>query len=179
MLTPRQEDLAELGLPINTKEIDKQAVRKQYKKLSLTRHPDKEGGSKESFQALKDACDRLLDNTYSRPAPRRRTNDAQAARDPRRTNDAARQKWKRPTSNKTKESFGEAFNRWHKEEQNKKREQDHTDYWRTDCDYDFDHNAGKQPEPSSKPSSTPMDADLYFDNWSEDLHNYAKTKRHV
>jgi len=58
----RAEDLAELGLA-DTGDVDDRDIRKAYLRLSRSRHPDKEG-SKESFQLLVNAYERLRSGAY-------------------------------------------------------------------------------------------------------------------
>ena len=57
----RAEDLVILGL--SSAEVDASVIKKAYYKLAKLRHPDK-GGTKESFQTLVNAYERLEKNTY-------------------------------------------------------------------------------------------------------------------
>lgn len=59
----KAEDLAELGLADN-EDVDERTIRKAYLRLSRSRHPDK-GGTKESFQLLVNAYERLRSDTYA------------------------------------------------------------------------------------------------------------------
>ncbi|KAI9332835.1 hypothetical protein BDR26DRAFT_625225 [Obelidium mucronatum] len=59
----RSADLATMQLK-TTDPTDSASLRRQFLKLSLTAHPDKPGGSTESFQALSAAFDRLTTNSY-------------------------------------------------------------------------------------------------------------------
>jgi len=65
--TTRTDGLAELGLDAGAA-IDEKAIRRAFLKQSLPKHPDKEGGSTEAFQALSNAYHRLTHN-HRYPTP--------------------------------------------------------------------------------------------------------------
>jgi DnaJ-class molecular chaperone len=60
MTTSRQDDLRELGLSEAEVEADSRNITRRYRELARERHPDKNRGSKEAFQQLVNAYERLL-----------------------------------------------------------------------------------------------------------------------
>ena len=70
-MVSQSEDLSELGLNANNGVPDGKAIRLAYLRLSKSRHPDK-GGTKEAFQRLSNAYQRLISN-YRYPAATRTT----------------------------------------------------------------------------------------------------------
>ena len=58
--TEKKEDLATLGIEAGS-ELTSSLVSAKYKKLARILHPDKKGGTKEAFQKLKNAFDRLAE----------------------------------------------------------------------------------------------------------------------
>jgi hypothetical protein len=68
MTISKADDLAELGL-LAAQQPGKKDIRKAYLRLTLLKHPDKPGGTKEAFQKLVVAYERLAHDQYNPTTP--------------------------------------------------------------------------------------------------------------